>query len=891
MEPGGDCVAAGRSIGPHAIPGEHISSYVEALTTPTKDAVEAVRITTDASVSVRDSCMTSAVDSAAAGSPSKRSELVQEIAVMLQKMHKQSELTLQALKNLYGLSQIPVEDNEGALNQIREQEERLAMRKQAAQQMLRGEQAVSSHHLPLLSPGTRAREALATANVEVQPERTPEQQSCLAVTATSVASSSSPTASPTGTAASEACAPAQEVSSARFGVMPEWTPEKELSGSDRLLVTQLSDFDREKTSGDTGPRVLPGSGKPLLAGPSRMNRTPQRCRPAPVSASSASVTSFASCTTSGGAFLSASPTSVTSAGSSTQASAIASLTAGTLGTATGSAAPSWWHSSSDSRQRSPSIREVAASPQRLSYVPLQERSSNSSSMAGNTQSFPSTASGNALVSPGSPARPRPISPLLQRSPNALARAAAATAAGAAAAVAAVTVPPSSSASAVVSRVLSPMPTRNQQPRNSPVSNIAQLLPSGSREPLSALPSASGSSTTGGPRFEFEAGSHTVAGLKKQCRDWVNQDMHLVLPVGSDRMFVAVFDGHGVNGHHSASLARSMFAEQAPALAYAGSLLETMFRNLFQNVQAALEAQGLARMSGTTATAALIDANAGTVSTAHVGDSRLLAALGPRVYFETADHIFDAEVERHCQECGGEVRRETVAGVSARRIFRRGEPGPGLTMSRSLGDAECHELGVVSEPTVHCNVPFWPGSTLVLASDGVWEKLSSERGAAVVANLGTQAAAKTLLEEAHREWPQEGDIDDITVVTVRLVGVSPPAATTSNLNSGSEATSLSGSLRSMVPAVLSSGSTGAPTGLPPPLTNGVRRSSPERPTPTGFSPGRYCVSPLKSSVHNAGPITSQDNLASRSAAAVEAAEQRLLAASASPLRSGCSPMRR
>lgn len=281
------------------------------------------------------------------------------------------------------------------------------------------------------------------------------------------------------------------------------------------------------------------------------------------------------------------------------------------------------------------------------------------------------------------------------------------------------------------------------------------------------------------------GAHTLAGTKIHCKDWINQDAYVVVPLGPDRLFAAVFDGHGVNGQHSAYLARSMFAEQAAALASAGPGMESMFRKLFHNVQAALETQGLARMAGTTATAAIVDLSAGTFSAAYVGDSRLLASLGPRVYFETKDHQFDADAERRCLESGGEVREQTVAGVCARRVFKRGEAGPGLTMSRSLGDTECHELGVIAEPTVHCSAPYWPGCTLVLASDGIWEKLSSEQAATVVAELEPQAAAEALVKKAHAEW--HGDVDDITVIVVRVgQGMSQNSASVSGFGSSTGA---------------------------------------------------------------------------------------------------------
>mmetsp|Transcript_123044 Transcript_123044/g.192209 ORF Transcript_123044/g.192209 Transcript_123044/m.192209 type:complete len:593 (-) Transcript_123044:118-1896(-) len=289
---------------------------------------------------------------------------------------------------------------------------------------------------------------------------------------------------------------------------------------------------------------------------------------------------------------------------------------------------------------------------------------------------------------------------------------------------------------------------------------------------------------------FEVGVHSVAGAKLQCKDWINQDAYLVVPVSHDRLVVVVFDGHGANGQHCANFAKNMFAEHALALANAGPNLENVFRTLFRSVQAGLESHGLARMAGTTATAAVIDATAGTVSTAYVGDSRLLAALGPRVYFETKDHTFDAAAESRCIEHGGEVREQTVAGVSARRVFKRGESYPGLSMSRSLGDSECHELGVLAEPTVHCCAPFWPGCTLVVASDGVWEKISSELAAVEVADLESQVGATALVDKALSYW--QGDVDDITVIIVRL---SKPTA---SLSSSSPASGLARSSPAIAP---------------------------------------------------------------------------------------------
>lgn len=56
-----------------------------------------------------------------------------------------------------------------------------------------------------------------------------------------------------------------------------------------------------------------------------------------------------------------------------------------------------------------------------------------------------------------------------------------------------------------------------------------------------------------------------------------------------------------------------------------------------------------------------------------------------------------------------------------RVYARGKEGPGLAVSRSIGDGIAHELGVIEKPDIqvvkldHKRMRY----TLVVASDGLW----------------------------------------------------------------------------------------------------------------------------------------------------------------------------
>lgn len=274
------------------------------------------------------------------------------------------------------------------------------------------------------------------------------------------------------------------------------------------------------------------------------------------------------------------------------------------------------------------------------------------------------------------------------------------------------------------------------------------------------------------RMRLVFGAHTQAGHKMRSPGCPNQDCHLVVPLSPGVCLAAVFDGHGAHGHLVSQFVRGVFERFANSLALlpATDLPEGMIK-VFNLAQESLEREGLAEMAGTTATVALIDSNSGVLTVAHVGDSTLCTFVGYNVSYKTKDHVVDDEAERYVRGKGGVVRASTFDGVTAKRIYHKGEDSAGLGMSRALGHTELQPL-VLTTPEVS-TAQFGPGSTLVIASDGIWEKMPPEMVAEVIAaNPPTMTSgqasnlSRTLVAEARKRW--HGDIDDITAVVVRAV---------------------------------------------------------------------------------------------------------------------------
>jgi protein phosphatase PTC2/3 len=127
--------------------------------------------------------------------------------------------------------------------------------------------------------------------------------------------------------------------------------------------------------------------------------------------------------------------------------------------------------------------------------------------------------------------------------------------------------------------------------------------------------------------------------------------------------------------------------------------------------------------------------------------------------------------------GGYVTLPAEPGLSARIWLDAECTQIGLAMARSIGDHAIAQVGVIAEPVVTTHDVTPDDVFLILASDGVWEFLSSADAVEIVAaNLsrGATKACQALIEAAAMRWHEEEGAyrDDITAIVVCLQNLWP-----------------------------------------------------------------------------------------------------------------------
>lgn len=70
------------------------------------------------------------------------------------------------------------------------------------------------------------------------------------------------------------------------------------------------------------------------------------------------------------------------------------------------------------------------------------------------------------------------------------------------------------------------------------------------------------------------------------------------------------------------------------------------------------------------------------------------------------------------------RDESGSSGGIYRIWNSTKEGPGLAMTRSLGDKAGREIGVIADPDIYEIILKEDDRFIIIASDGVWEFLSN-----------------------------------------------------------------------------------------------------------------------------------------------------------------------
>jgi len=190
----------------------------------------------------------------------------------------------------------------------------------------------------------------------------------------------------------------------------------------------------------------------------------------------------------------------------------------------------------------------------------------------------------------------------------------------------------------------------------------------------------------------------------------------------------------------------------------------------------------AELSGTTAVAMvyrLYKDNKSTAWVAWVGDSRAVWSgkatnLVGKAKDLSHDHKPDTEKEeQRIKKAGGFVSPPEVEWGGPARVWLDKEMTlPGLAMARSIGDHLVKSVGVIAKPDVEkYEFDEDEDGFIVLASDGVWEFIESQKAIDLCNKFlpkGATEAVTKLIETSAAKWRQEeGDYrDDITAILLR-----------------------------------------------------------------------------------------------------------------------------
>ncbi|XP_059649392.1 probable protein phosphatase 2C 35 isoform X2 [Cornus florida] len=294
-------------------------------------------------------------------------------------------------------------------------------------------------------------------------------------------------------------------------------------------------------------------------------------------------------------------------------------------------------------------------------------------------------------------------------------------------------------------------------------------------------------------FLLEYSILTQRGYYPETPEKENQDSFCVktqLQGNPNVHFFGVFDGHGLFGTQCSDFVKERLVEilssdtsllDDPVKAYNSAFLatNTELHNSYIDDS----------MSGTTAITVLVVGD--TLYVANVGDSRAVIAVkdGDLIVAKDLSHDQTPFRKDECERvklCGARVLSvDQVEGLKDPRIqswgdeeTEGGDPPrlwvqdgiyPGTAFTRSVGDSLAEKIGVVAVPEVSM-IQLTPNHLFfVVASDGVFEFLSSQTVVDMVSRCtDSRDASSAIAGESYKLWLEhENRTDDITIIIVHI----------------------------------------------------------------------------------------------------------------------------
>ena len=301
------------------------------------------------------------------------------------------------------------------------------------------------------------------------------------------------------------------------------------------------------------------------------------------------------------------------------------------------------------------------------------------------------------------------------------------------------------------------------------------------------------------------------------KEKINQDSYLIFPNIFDNLLniFGIFDGHGKNGHLISSFVSKFLSQyltnkknyihEKSDESYSDSdsdsdisekeilinkeLLSNLFleenfnfiKNIIQEIDMKVnECNFDIQLSGTTCLLLFIFNN--QIICSNIGDSQCFlyhCSNEDRWTHEQLSIIhkpdIDSEKERIISY-GGVIHPyydENGLYEGPNRVYEKGKPYPGLSLTRSIGDLEAQKIGIISEPDIIIKKIDSTCKYIVLGSDGLWDMITPYDVGRIVnpffSKNDIKGATQALLKKASKNWDKDGsDRDDITII-VAFIG--------------------------------------------------------------------------------------------------------------------------